>query len=109
MQGRYIEHQALKAFGGRERISMITSFRPKSPFIRDETVLTGVRPISTVSELYAEFNIYRMEVLEERLRASLAAARRKQLARRRFDVAAARKFLTEQKEYLEATITELID
>jgi hypothetical protein len=109
MQGRYIEHQALKAFGGRERISMITSFRAKSTLVRDEIVLTGVRPISKVSELYAEFNIYRMEVVEERLRATLAEARRKQLARREFDAAAARKFLVEQKEYLEATIAELID
>lgn len=109
MQGRYIEHQALKAFGGRERISMITSFRAKSPLVRDETVLTGVRPISNVSELYTEFNIYRMEVLEERLRARLATDRRKQVAKRSFDTAAARKFLTEQKEYLEATIAELID
>ncbi|KZL79494.1 hypothetical protein CI238_05854, partial [Colletotrichum incanum] len=31
MQGRYIEHQALKAFGDRKRISMVTSFRAKSP------------------------------------------------------------------------------
>lgn len=88
---------------------MITSFRPKSPLVADETVLTGVRPISTVSELYAEFNIYRMEVLEERFRASLSDARRKQLARREFDIVAAREFLTKQKEYIEATIGELLD
>ncbi|KAJ5739054.1 hypothetical protein N7533_011838 [Penicillium manginii] len=109
MQGRYIEHQALKAFGGRERISMITSFRAKSPLIRDETVLTSVRPISEVSELYTQFNIYRMEILEERLRARLAHDRRKELAKRPLDTAAARKFLTEQKEFLEATIAELLD
>lgn len=66
MQGRYIEHQALKALGGRERISMITSFRPKSPFVKDESVLTGVRPISNVSELYAQYTGYRIETLQER-------------------------------------------
>lgn len=37
MQGRYLEHQALKALGGRERISIVTAFRPKSHLVRDET------------------------------------------------------------------------
>lgn len=41
MQGRYTKHQALKALGGCEHISMVTSSWPKSPFIKDETVLTG--------------------------------------------------------------------
>ncbi|KAL4868895.1 hypothetical protein BDV12DRAFT_185606 [Aspergillus spectabilis] len=51
LQGRYIDHQALKAHGGRERISMVTCFRPTSPLVKDETVLVGVRGISDLSEL----------------------------------------------------------
>ncbi|KAL4920413.1 hypothetical protein BDW62DRAFT_5281 [Aspergillus aurantiobrunneus] len=68
MQGRYIEHQALKALGGRERISMVTCFRQKSPLVKDETVLVGVRGISDLSELYIQYTEYRLEILEERIR-----------------------------------------
>ncbi|RJE22975.1 hypothetical protein PHISCL_04702 [Aspergillus sclerotialis] len=99
MQGRYIEHQALKAFGGRERISMVTSFRPKSPHIRDEIVLTGVRPISNLSELYSQYIEYRLEVLEERLRARLKEERRRERLKRLFDIAHMKAFLGEQRNY----------
>ena len=39
LQGRYIEHQALRALGQRERITMVTSFRPRSSSLPDDTVL----------------------------------------------------------------------
>lgn len=52
MHGRYIKHQALKALGGRERINMVTCFRPKPALLKDETVLVGVRGISDLSGLY---------------------------------------------------------
>ncbi|KAF9878277.1 hypothetical protein CkaCkLH20_04315 [Colletotrichum karsti] len=107
MQGRYIEHQALKAKGGRERISMVTAFRPKSPLVRDETVLTGSRPISTRSDLYYQWSHYRLDVLEERLRAGAKNLREREHAGRKFDVDAAREFLNLQKQFLEATILEL--
>ncbi|GAB1198101.1 hypothetical protein APSETT444_007409 [Aspergillus pseudonomiae] len=109
MQGRYIEHQALKAFGGRERISMITSFRAKSPHVRDETVLTGVRPISNVLELYREWSEYRLKVLEERIRAELENERQQQLGQRTFNISDMKTFLIQQREFLDATIAELIE
>jgi hypothetical protein len=68
MQGRYIEHQALQAFGGQERITMVTSFRPRSPRIRDDTVLTTVRPISNLSDLYGQTVEYQLENAETRIR-----------------------------------------
>lgn len=109
MQGRYIEHQALKAHGGRERISMVTSFRPKSPFARDESVLTGVRPISNVSELYAQYTEYRVDILQERLRAFQKSQQRRNRGNRPFDTADVRRFLMEQKDFLDATICELLE
>ncbi|KAE8381646.1 hypothetical protein BDV26DRAFT_289283 [Aspergillus bertholletiae] len=109
MQGRYIEHQALKAFGGRERISMITSFRAKSPHVRDESVLTGVRPISNVLELYTEWSEYRLKVLEERIRAQLENERQRQLGQRPFNILDMKTFLVQQREFLDATIAELIE
>ncbi|GME25396.1 hypothetical protein BO99DRAFT_336607 [Neofusicoccum parvum] len=109
MQGRYIEHQALKAYGGRERITMVTSLRPRSPFIRDESVLTGVRGISDLSEIYGQYSEYRLEILEERVRARLEVERRRQLGKRYFDVQNMRDFLTEQKQFIEAMLEEIYE
>ncbi|KAF7560064.1 hypothetical protein G7046_g4079 [Stylonectria norvegica] len=108
MQGRYIEHQALKALGGRERISMVTSFRPKSSLIRDETVLTGVRGISNLPELYNQYTQYRLDILEERMRVQSKKLRERERAKRSFDTAQARVFLNEQKQFLEAMLMELV-
>ena len=107
MQGRYIEHQALKSIGGRERITMVTPFRPKSPWIRDESILTGSRAISNWSELYHDYTDYRLEVLEERLRAKRKAERVRELSKRRFDCESMRQFLEDQIAFLQATYAEI--
>lgn len=109
MQGRYIEHQALKAMGGRERISMVTCFRPKDPLVKDETVLVGVRGISNLSELYTQYTAYRLEILEERIRHKLKEERKREVAKRPFDIADVRGFLLEQKLFLESMIDEIIE
>ncbi|KAK7423314.1 hypothetical protein QQX98_001104 [Neonectria punicea] len=109
MQGRYIEHQALKAMGARERISMVTSFRPKDPLIRDEIVLTGVRAISDLSQLYYQYAQYRLEVLEERVRAQSKKLRKQEGSGQMFNVGESRKFLNEQKQFLEAMLIELVE
>ncbi|KAB8277874.1 hypothetical protein BDV30DRAFT_250771 [Aspergillus minisclerotigenes] len=109
LQGRYIEHQALKALGGRERISMVTCFRPKDPMVRDETVLVGVRGISDLSELYTQYTEYRLELLEERLRLKQKEERRRVVAKRPFDIADIRQFLMEQKAFLESMLEEIIE
>ncbi|KAH6886372.1 hypothetical protein B0T10DRAFT_407865 [Thelonectria olida] len=109
LQGRYIEHQALKAVGGRERISMVTCFRPKSPLVKDETVLVGVRGISNLSELYTQYTQYRLEILEERIRAKLKAEAKREVAKRPFDTAEVRGFLTEQKQFIESMLEELLE
>ncbi|KAH0421633.1 hypothetical protein CcaCcLH18_13312 [Colletotrichum camelliae] len=69
IQGRYIEHQALKAFRGRKRISIVTSFHAKSTFIKDETTLAGVRTTSVLWDLYTQFTDYQLEIVEERIQA----------------------------------------
>ena len=109
MQGRYIEHQALKAMGGRERITMVTCFRPKSPMIKDETVLTGVRGTSDLSGLYSQYTDYRLELLEERIRLMLKEERRRQNANRPFNIPEMRRFLTEQTAFLESMLGELFE
>lgn len=109
LQGRYIEHQALKALGGRERITMVTSFRAKSPFIKDETVLTGVRPISILSDLYNQYTQYRLEILEDRIRDRLKRERQRELAKRPFDIVDVRKWLMEQRGFIDSMLQEIHD
>jgi hypothetical protein len=107
MQGKYIEHQALKARGGRERISMVTSFRPKSPFAVDETVLFGVRGISDLPTLLSQYTRYRLENLEERVHDELRQFWKHSQAGKVFDVEEVKSWLLQQKQYLESTIAEL--
>lgn len=109
MQGRYIQHQALKASGGRERITMITAFRPKSPFLTDETVLTGVRGISNLEELYPQYTLYRLTLLEQRFRAMLAAEDCRTQSGRSFDLVAMRAFLSDQRDYLESMLAQMYE
>lgn len=109
MQGRYIQHQALKAFGGRERIAMVTAFRPKDPFVRDESILTGSRVISDINELYPQYMEYRLQNLEERFRRALLQEKRRQVERKRFDIPAMRAFLTEQLEYIQTSLDEVYE
>jgi hypothetical protein len=109
LQGRYIEHQALRALGGSERITMVTSFRPKSAFIKDDTVLTTVRAISDLSELYSQYAEYRLEMLEERVRAHLKAIRDRKRARRSFDTAGTKAFMAEQRTFLDSMLREMVD
>jgi hypothetical protein len=109
LQGRYIEHQALKAWGGRERISMVTSFRPKSPFCKDETTLAGLRGITDLGLLYHQYAEYRLQVLEARFRTqrdTLLKSFNNQT--RAFDLEGTRSFLEEQKQYLEGMLKELV-
>ena len=54
---------------------MVTSFRPRSARMPDDTVLTTVRPISDLGELYHQFAEYRLEILEERVRQQLRELR----------------------------------
>ncbi|KAK0703877.1 hypothetical protein B0T26DRAFT_628427, partial [Lasiosphaeria miniovina] len=109
MQGRYIEHAALPAVGAVERITMVTSYRPRSAAVRDDTVLTTVRPISRLPELYDQFATYRLEMVAERVREQLrrlAAARASGTALATRDI---KRFLDEQERFLAHTNREIVD
>jgi hypothetical protein len=109
LQGRYIEHQALRALGGTERISMVTSFRPRASLTKDDTVLTTVRPISDLGELYLQFAEYRFDMLQDRFRHANKLMRDRQRARRPFDTARLKQFIQEQIEFLEHMDTEIVE
>lgn len=88
---------------------MVTSFRPKNPLVRDDTVLTTVRPISNLAELYSQFSEYRLEILEERIRAELKEIRESRAAGRGISTQKLKVFLAEQQRFLEHMHCEMVD
>lgn len=109
LQGRYIEHQALRALGATERITMVTSFRPRCPTLPDDTVLTTVRAVSNLSELYFQFSEYRLEILEERIRDKLKALRETKRSGKKMNTLSLKKFLKEQENFLAHMNKEIVD
>ncbi|KIW03326.1 uncharacterized protein PV09_05538 [Verruconis gallopava] len=108
MQGRCLNHQALAAHGGVERIVAVTSFRPRDSMMMDTSVLTTIRPITDHSQLYYEWAEYRTEVLQDRLRAMLKVLREQHRAGRKTDKVRLKKFLKEQEEWLARTNEEIV-
>jgi hypothetical protein len=88
---------------------MVTCFRPKSPHVRDETVLTGVRSISHKSELYTQYTEYRLEILEQRIREKLKNERYREKSNRPFDAADTKGWLLEQRRFIESMLEEITD
>jgi hypothetical protein len=72
-------------------------------------VLTTVRPISDLSELYYEFAEYRLENLEERFRVRLKELRERRRAGKRLDTVALKKWMAEQIGFLEHTNGEMVE
>lgn len=87
---------------------MVTSFRPRSVQLPDDTVLTTVRAVSDLSELYFQFSQYRLEMLEDRIRDELRRMRERRAANRRFDSHDMKTFLATQKKFLEHMDREIV-
>lgn len=79
---------------------MVTSFRPRDPTVRDDTVLTTVRATSNLSQLYFQFSEYRLEILQERIRLQSDKMRETMLTEKKFNTAALKGFLKEQENFL---------
>lgn len=88
---------------------MVTSFRPRSHNLRDDTVLTTVRPISNLSELYFQFTEYRLEILEERLRCQLKTLREAKRSGKNLRTGELKKFLLEQETFLAHMNSEMVE
>lgn len=68
MQGGCIEHIALQSIGTGERVTMVTSFRPRDPTLKDVSNLGNVKLSSNCDHLFKQWSSYRLEVLEKRSR-----------------------------------------
>ncbi|KAF1845942.1 uncharacterized protein K460DRAFT_366785 [Cucurbitaria berberidis CBS 394.84] len=109
LQGRYITHQALRALGAKERITAVTSWRPRSPFVKDDTVLRTVRPVSDLNELYCDFAEYRLEIMEQRCRRAREEMRARRQKGEKFDTVGHKSFLAESSAFLQHTNQELFE
>ena len=88
---------------------MVTSFRPRSPLVKDDSVLTTVRAVSNLSQLYGGYTEYRLENAEERIRTQLKKLRERKKTGKKFDTAGVKLFLEEQRTFFDATLTQLVD
>lgn len=87
---------------------MVTSFRPRSPIVRDDTVLTTVRPISDLSALYGQTVEYQLENAEARIRQMLRNIRDSMKAGAT-DVGAIKSFLKFEIDSFAHLNKELVD
>lgn len=71
--------------------------------------MTTVRPISDLSELYFQFSEYRLDILEERIRAQLKDLREKKRAGKKLNTRALKKFLKEQEVFLAHMNKEIVE
>lgn len=71
LQGRLIQHLAPKPIGASERITMVTSYRPKDPLTHEGSVLSTVKPEinfgSRYNDFYPQWIDYRLKILQARL------------------------------------------
>jgi hypothetical protein len=73
----------------------------------DSSVLTTIRPISDLSELYYQWTKYRVEVLLERLRKTQEVLDHRHGANKPTDIAYVKNFLQQQEKWLSATNREI--
>lgn len=87
---------------------MVTSFRPRSPMVRDDTVLNTVRPVSHLPDLYGQVVEYQLENMEIRLRQYLKNVRESMKADK-FDVKAFKKWAAFEKGALDHIEKEIVE
>lgn len=109
LQGRYIDHIALPSTNTRERITMVTSFRPRDPVVADDSQLLTVRPVSDLNEMYNQWTDYRVELVEERCRRLVKTLRERKHVGRDFDVTGVKGQLAELIKFLQKTADEIVD
>lgn len=60
-----------------ERITIVTSFRPRSPLLVDDSSNMNIRTKSLLPELYYQWTAYRLRLLSERFQHEADALRRR--------------------------------
>lgn len=66
MQGGLVNHCALNLLGDGERVTMVTSFRPKNPLVYDGSHLGNVKRSSDNTRLFKQWTAYRAQNVAKR-------------------------------------------
>lgn len=107
LQGRVIEHLAPNPLGLAERITMVTSYRPKNDF--DMSVLSTVKPEinygTRYSDFYSQWVTYRMTMAQTKTTLLRATAK---IVDGKFKKEEAIKQLQELEQYIHATWNEML-
>lgn len=104
-----------------ERITIVTSFRPRDPQLLDQSSNMNVRTKSRLPELYYQWTSYRLHLLAERFRlegekldaqyeeaiAKTEKGRRGDVKKDIVDVQALTKWVDEQVAYMKQTVWEM--
>jgi hypothetical protein len=106
MQGGVINHAALKALGDGERITMVTSFRPKNPLAVDGTTLGKVKTVSNLDQLFQQWTEYRLQVLSSRALALRSKVLTGDMKAAEIEKAM-REWVDEQERYINFTLAEM--
>ncbi|KAF1971371.1 hypothetical protein BU23DRAFT_471008 [Bimuria novae-zelandiae CBS 107.79] len=109
MQGRYTTHQAMRALGAQERITAVTSFRPKSALLRDDSELRTVRGVSDINELYYGFAEYRLQLLKELLEHEIERVKVAHRVGEGFGTVKHKLFLERVIDFVEQSNRELVE
>ena len=88
---------------------MVTSFRPRCPNMRDDSVLTTIRAVSDLPELYLQYSEYRLEILEERIRQQLKTLRESKRGFKKLNTRILKKFLRDQELFLGHMNKEIVE
>ncbi|KAL5638123.1 hypothetical protein ACGC1H_004991 [Rhizoctonia solani] len=114
LQGRYIDHVALGAHGAPERVTMVTSYRARDVMVADDSVLTTIRPMANLNELYYEWTTYRLDLLSERFKQQSKLLKKKredgqgQWGEEIVKKDELKAWCREQIKYLQTTIDEMV-
>jgi hypothetical protein len=106
MQGGLINHVALKALGNGERITMVTSFRPKDPHMPDNSNLGNVKKVSDQGALYNQWSVYRAEVLAKRAQIFAEKLKKASMSGKEVEIIMGN-WVQEQIKYLEFSANEI--
>lgn len=111
LQGRLIEHIAPSPLGASERITMVTSYRAKNPLIRDDSVLSTVKPEinfgSRYNDFYPDWIKYRSEIIIERINHLNEKVKAERESGKKFDKESSIDCLKDIEKYLSHTVNEM--
>ncbi|OCT49933.1 hypothetical protein CLCR_07267 [Cladophialophora carrionii] len=120
LQGRHVSHIAIPTGNMPERITIVTSLRPRDPLLLESSSLMNVRNKSQLPELYYQWSSYRLHLLSERFRLEaerLDVAHRKEIQATEggkgscktdiVDLAGLQKWMDEQMMYMKRTLFEM--